>query len=148
MVLLQAVNITNYSAPRYALYVVVIQVKEDGTVENYNSLRVDSGIVPNTSTLITYRNNTNGIKINSTETIIDGETYNIEVSFSNGFPESYNRYHTVYVGVQEEVIAIRYKDKVYYNTQIENLTAGQPDVKKGKTFIGYMGYVEEGTMEV
>ena len=32
LVLLQAVNITNYNAPRYALYVVVIQVKEDGTV--------------------------------------------------------------------------------------------------------------------
>lgn len=48
----------------------------------------------------------------------------------------------------EEVIGIIYKNKIYYNSQVESLTAGQPDVRAGKTFIGYMGYVEEGTMEV
>lgn len=54
------------------------------------------------------------------------------------------------VGIQEteEIIAINYKGKTYYSSSVNNLTAGQPDVRAGKTFIGYMGYVEEGTMEV
>lgn len=54
------------------------------------------------------------------------------------------------VGMQEteEIIAIKYKGTIYYSSSVNSLTAGQPDVRAGKTFIGYMGYVEEGTMEV
>lgn len=136
----------NYNSHKYAIYLMIVQVTADGTIEKYNCITLDGGMT--NSSLQNYNNNDNGMQINSTETVIEGETYNMEISFTNGLANESSRYHTVYVGVQEEVIAIRYKDKVYYNTQIENLTAGQPDVKKGKTFIGYMGYVEEGTMEV
>lgn len=135
-----------YNFHKYAIYLMIVQVTADGTIEKYNCITLDGGMTNNS--LQSYNNNDNGMQINSTETVIEGETYNMEISFTNGLVNKSSRYHTVYVGVQEEVIAIRYKDKVYYNTQIENLTAGQPDVKKGKTFIGYMGYVEEGTMEV
>lgn len=135
-----------YNSHKYAIYLMIVQVTADGTIEKYNCITLDGGMT--NRSLQNYNNNDNGMQINSTETVIEGETYNMEISFTNGLVNESSRYHTVYVGVQEEVIAIRYKDKVYYNTQIENLTAGQPDVKKGKTFIGYMGYVEEGTMEV
>lgn len=135
-----------YNSHKYAIYLMIVQVTADGTIEKYNCINLDGGMT--NRILQSYNNNDNGMQINSTETVIEGETYNMEISFTNGLANESSRYHTVYVGVQEEVIAIRYKDKVYYNTQIENLTAGQPDVKKGKTFIGYMGYVEEGTMEV
>lgn len=139
-------------ADRGHTYLIILELQADGTVDSYNTLKLDddirftsyypgSDIINNTQILFS---------IDSTETVIDGETYNIEIGLYNVLASAdiNARYHTVYVGVQEEVIAIRYKDKVYYNTQVENLTAGQPDVKKGKTFIGYMGYVEEGTMEV
>lgn len=141
-----AVDRGTYNSHKYAIYLMIVQVTADGTIEKYNCITLDGGMT--NRSLQNYNNNDNGMQINSTETVIEGETYNMEISFTNGLVNESSRYHTVYVGVQEEVIAIRYKDKVYYNTQIENLTAGQPDVKKGKTFIGYMGYVEEGTMEV
>ena len=127
-------------------------MQADGTVDSYNTLKLDDDInftsyYPGGDLI----NNTQmSFTIESTETVIEGQAYNIKIGLNSAITSTAveARYHTVYVGVQEEVIAIRYKDKVYYNTQIENLTAGQPDVKKGKTFIGYMGYVEEGTMEV
>ena len=46
------------------------------------------------------------------------------------------------------ITGIKYKGKFYYNIPANTLTAGQPDVKTGKTFIGWMGYPETGTMEV
>lgn len=47
-----------------------------------------------------------------------------------------------------EIIAIKYKDKYYYKQEGGQLSAGQGDVRAGKTFIGYQGYPEIGTMEV
>lgn len=49
---------------------------------------------------------------------------------------------------KSEIIAIKYKDNYFYKQVPEQLSAGQGDVRKGKTFIGWMGYPEEGTMEV
>ncbi len=46
------------------------------------------------------------------------------------------------------IVGIRYKNKLFYNTNSLQLSAGQPDVKTGKTFIGYNGIPETGTMEV
>ena len=46
------------------------------------------------------------------------------------------------------VVGIKYKDKYYYNIPANVLSAGAPDVRSGKTFIGWMGYPETGTMEV
>ena len=48
----------------------------------------------------------------------------------------------------DNILAIKYKGNFYYNMKSQELTAGQGDVRKGKTFIGWMGYPEEGTMEV
>lgn len=48
----------------------------------------------------------------------------------------------------ENIIGIKYKNQYFYNVKQYNLTAGQPDVRTGKTFIGWQGYPETGTMEV
>ncbi len=48
----------------------------------------------------------------------------------------------------EKLVAIKYKNSYWYPTLATTLSAGQSDVREGKTFIGYMGYPEIGTMEV
>lgn len=48
----------------------------------------------------------------------------------------------------EKLVAIKYKNSYWYPTLATSLSAGQSDVRTGKTFIGYMGYPEIGTMEV
>lgn len=48
----------------------------------------------------------------------------------------------------EKLVAIKYKGSYWYPTLATALSAGQSDVRTGKTFIGYMGYPEIGTMEV
>ena len=65
------------------------------------------------------------------------------IAFSNSFLNRYTK------GIDpEKVVAIRYKNSYWYPTLSQALSAGQSDVKSGKTFIGYMGYPEIGTMEV
>lgn len=126
---------------------LVMQVNPDGTIINYNYKLLD------------YKAHTSltGVELNSfrvikEETTIDDVTYGITIRVA-GYDNKNSStptilYDTIYIGVEEEVIAIKYQNKIYYNSQVESLTAGQPDVRAGKTFIGYMGYVEEGTMEV
>lgn len=46
------------------------------------------------------------------------------------------------------ITAIKYKDQYFYTVKAQNLTAGQGDVRLGKTFLGWQGYPETGTMEV
>lgn len=46
------------------------------------------------------------------------------------------------------LIGIKYKNQFFGKIKPELLTAGQGDVREGKTFIGWMGYPEVGTMEV
>lgn len=138
------------SSGRLNSLLLVMQVNPDGSIINYNYKILDTYIYIGTD----------GVELSSfnvikQETIIDDINYNLTIKVA-GYPtrNGYNAtnyiiyYDTIYIGVTDEVIAIRYKNKVYYNSQVESLTAGQPDVRAGKTFIGYMGYVEEGTMEV
>ena len=47
-----------------------------------------------------------------------------------------------------EVVALRYNGEYYYRLKGGGLTAIQSDVAVGKTFIGWNGYAEVGTMEV
>lgn len=127
---------------------LVMQVNPDGSIINYNYKILDTYI----------GESADGVELSSfnvikQETTIDNINYNIVIRLSGYDTKNMNNnyviyYDTIYIGVTDEVIAIRYKNKVYYNSQVESLTAGQPDVRAGKTFIGYMGYVEEGTMEV
>lgn len=42
------------------------------------------------------------------------------------------------------VIMVKYKNMWFQRLKYGQLTAGQPDVKNGKTFIGWMGYPEIG----
>ena len=49
---------------------------------------------------------------------------------------------------QNQTVAIKYKNTYWYPTLATALSANQEDVKEGKTFVGYMGYPETGTMEV
>lgn len=46
---------------------------------------------------------------------------------------------------KNNVIMVKYKDMWFQRLKYGQLTAGQPDVKNGKTFIGWMGYPETGT---
>ena len=46
---------------------------------------------------------------------------------------------------KNNVIMVKYKDMWFQRLKYGQLTAGQPDVKNGKTFIGWMGYPEIGT---
>lgn len=48
----------------------------------------------------------------------------------------------------QNVIGVRYKDKVFYRLDYNSLTATQADVVAGKTFIGNNGMLETGTLEV
>lgn len=50
----------------------------------------------------------------------------------------------------KKLVGLRYNGETYYKQIYPSgtLTAGQPDVRAGKTFIGYMGIPETGTMEV
>lgn len=54
------------------------------------------------------------------------------------------------IGVEdiENVIAVIYKNQYFSKVQPQVLSAGGPDVRAGKTFIGWMGYPETGTLEV
>lgn len=47
----------------------------------------------------------------------------------------------------QNMIGVTYKGMFFSRIQYGNLTAGQLDVKKGKTFIGWQGYPETGTRE-
>lgn len=141
----------NYGSSIYSYLtslLLVMQVNPDGSIINYNYKILDTYI----------GDSADGVELSSfnvikQETTIDNINYNIVIRLSGYDTKNMNNnyviyYDTIYIGVTDEVIAIRYKNKVYYNSQVESLTAGQPDVRAGKTFIGYMGYVEEGTMEV
>ena len=44
------------------------------------------------------------------------------------------------------VVAIKYAGSYWYPTLGQSLSAGQGDVREGKSFIGWMGYPEIGTM--
>ena len=62
-------------------------------------------------------------------------------------------YKNIYIMIlkeQKEVVGLLYKGETYYKQVYPagTLTAGQPDVVLGKTYIGYLGIPETGTMEV
>jgi uncharacterized protein YoxC len=46
-----------------------------------------------------------------------------------------------------ELVALKYNGEYFYRQAGGILTAGQPDVRAGKSFIGWMGYPEVGTMQ-
>lgn len=48
----------------------------------------------------------------------------------------------------ENLIGVKYKNEYFYKIKPNILTAGQGDVRTGKTYIGWQGYIETGTMEV
>lgn len=48
----------------------------------------------------------------------------------------------------EDIIAVKYKNQYFSKVEPQTLSAGGSDVRAGKTFIGWMGYPETGTMEV
>lgn len=65
-----------------------------------------------------------------------------------GFFTSDKNLNRLIIGLKDdEIVAIRYKEKYWYQVNPGALTAGQNDVVKGKTFIGYMGYLETGAKE-
>ena len=48
----------------------------------------------------------------------------------------------------QNLIGVKYKNQYFSKLQSQTFTATASDVKEGKTFIGYAGYPETGTMEV
>ena len=72
---------------------------------------------------------------------------NIQYKVSRNTDTScYMEYIHIRPGYQK-LVALRYNGEYYYRSASGMLTAGQPDVKEGKTFIGWMGYPETGTMK-
>lgn len=57
-------------------------------------------------------------------------------------------YLNTVVNDYSKVVGLKYEGDFYYKQNPQTLTAGQSDVRAGKTFIGWMGYPEVGTMEV
>lgn len=49
---------------------------------------------------------------------------------------------------EQKIVGLKYKGKRYYAIEEGELTASNGDVRKDKTFIGYNGVPETGTMEV
>ena len=138
----------------------VMQVQPDGTIIS----GVDVKLYPHTNAgtgsgssntfndmaLLTYIGT--GLRAVYVDKEIDGINYNIKLvcmlEYSTAPVNGSPILTEVYVGTKEdELVAIRYKDKVFFASDIQGLTAGQPDVAAGKTFIGYMGYPEVGTKE-
>ena len=76
---------------------------------------------------------------NSTDTMI-------QIFYANG--TKYAMYTLLNSIDEEKLIGVMYKNKYFMHIDEHLLTAGQPDVKAGKTFIGWMGYPETGTMGV
>ena len=71
------------------------------------------------------------------------------LSCSKGISISNSQLYRYIRGInQNQTIAIKYKNSYWYPTLAQTLSAGQPDVRAGKTFVGWMGYPEIGTMEV
>ena len=48
----------------------------------------------------------------------------------------------------QNIIGVKYKNEYFSKLQSQTFTATPSDVATGKTFIGYAGYPETGTMEV
>lgn len=92
---------------------------------------------------------------------IDTQTFVISPMFKNksstlfyimitsSYDPTYQILHSV-ANTEDEgnVIAVIYKNEYFTKVTPHALSAGGPDVRAGKTFIGWMGYPETGTMEV
>lgn len=117
------------------LILLLLQLNGDGSVLNYSARTLkESSAYDVIENIMTFGGDTS-LTVRYQDLYIDG-------NYDDYILKDLNLEET------EEVIGIIYQNKIYYNSQVESLTAGQPDVRAGKTFIGYMGYVEEGTMEV
>ncbi len=79
----------------------------------------------------------------------DNDVVKFNVIGNKGFAGNGGRLYRYIQGLDtEKLVAIKYKNSYWYPTLATTLSAGQSDVREGKTFIGYMGYPEIGTMEV
>lgn len=73
----------------------------------------------------------------------------VMISSSRGYyPSEQKVYGLTNVLDEGNVIAVIYKNEYFTKVTPHALSAGGPDVRAGKTFIGWMGYPETGTMEV
>lgn len=86
-----------------------------------------------------YENYNEFCNINSTRIQI------VNIRDSDGQGHMYTLTNSIDVN---NLIGIKYKNQFFGKIKPELLTAGQGDVREGKTFIGWMGYPEVGTMEV
>lgn len=75
-------------------------------------------------------------------------SYGFSYDGVEGFIAGPDKLHKLIIGVKDdEIVALKYKEKYWYQVKPGSLTAGQDDVTKGKTYIGFMGYIETGTKE-
>ena len=90
----------------------------------------------------------------NTVNLIDTQKYYIVkmLTGSNKWISSSNSqyYYTSINFDDKDIVGVQYKGDIYYKQVYPAgvLTAGQPDVRKGKTYLGWMGIPETGTMEV
>lgn len=99
-----------------------------------------------------------GLNIKGSDKILQSEIYSVlnglkwyaanqnkSLIFSNGS----SRFFRSEVATDlENIVGIIYNGDKYYRIKSGDLSAGGPDVRSGKTFIGYLGEIETGTMGV
>ncbi len=135
-------NVTSYSTVGF-LEIATYEVDFDETTDNVfrkkNTYGYDS---ISDRTISPYIGRS---QLAAIQTTTDGKEIFIAVG-NNGDNKYINMFNTL--PDYSEVVALKYSGDFYYRQKGGVLTAGQPDVKAGKTFIGWQGYPEVGTREV
>ena len=120
-----------YSFSNYYTYKVfeledILNILNDENNDTVNSIY---NKVTNTECMLVTDNNIKIFGFDSDESVVRLSSLSLEEDLTN-------------------VIGLKYKGDYFYRQDPHILTAGQPDVRAGKTFIGWMGTQEVGTMEV
>ena len=76
------------------------------------------------------------------------DTTKIYRTFPKGNIELYGIVNLRNLIDNKNLIALKYKNQYFSKIQSQTLSAGESDVREGKTFIGLQGYPETGTLEV
>lgn len=121
---------------------------EDVISSDNNSTLTAVQTIPINS-LINYYTYENGIYDNKIqETYMVGNETDTRIQFVSTWRETVIMFTLTNSLDSENLIAIKYKNQYFTRIEPQLLSAGQSDVRTGKTFIGWQGYPETGTMEV
>lgn len=112
-----------------------IMTLEEGATLDYIQIEYLYDFIYNSKNLVNFQDT------NSTR-IYMGCSYNMGASSEKGFFETLETTLDL-----ENIIGVKYKNQLFMKVAPNLLTAGGLDVRKGKTYIGWMGYPETGIAE-